>query len=125
MEELLNLHKADVASLGLKQFIVEAGDKDSLKRMQLKILTAMKSLVTEEFLIVGIGRENIHAANHVSKDLQRWIEIIDIRTGQHRIGERFIHVHCQTADGFHRAFKQAKQKAMIMNIIKSNKSKPS
>ena len=60
--------------------------------------------MTEEFCINGKGRQNVKAVHKVCKALQRWIEIVEIRTGQHRVGERFIQVHCQTADGFHKAF---------------------
>ena len=49
VEELLRQHRAEVKSLGLRQFDVTAGDEKSLKKMQLKVLTAMKDNMIDEF----------------------------------------------------------------------------
>lgn len=93
-----------------------------MKKMQLSILKAMKDNMIEEFQINGSGKDNVKAVHKVCQALQRWIDIVDIRTGQHRAGVGFMYVRCQTADGFHKAYNKAKERAKIINIVKSNKS---
>ena len=86
-----------------------------MKDMALRILSAMREGICEQFELHGYGKHNIIAVERISNMISAWIRILEIDTERINSRDGFMVVVFKPKPGYSTSFREFKAKARAIN----------
>jgi len=65
----------------LSKFLIQSGQDFEVVAMTRNVMSQMLKCLSDEYEIHGYGKANVQGVESVARNLHRWIEITDVKTG--------------------------------------------